>query len=260
MRTFILAAILLGILGLGFVYFNMQEESPLGALINPQQENNMSGQFVAPSDGAAASSTGAYGTNASLGVDTIYFKITSVDYAGGQTMPSAQFEGTSSGLGGLLVTFTPVTGTYQSRLWVATTSGSYFGYMIATSSTLVSTTSATGLTAGSLPQTNTAYVFNSGSEDPNSWLWSYAIADTLVKSGPTFVHTVTYSPSDAAATAGYIAILNATAAGNNATTTLYSPPAAAIAPVTVVLDQIFDTGLYIDFTTTADVNVSVSYK
>jgi hypothetical protein len=106
---------------------------------------------------------------------------------------------------------------------------------------------------------NTAYLFNSGSNMPNTYLKAYVTADTLVKAGPTFVHSITYSPTDAAATAGTITIHDALNA-QTGTSTIYGIPAAAIPPNTIILNQFFDTGLYVDFTTTADVNVNISYK
>lgn len=111
---------------------------------------------------------------------------------------------------------------------------------------------------GTIPTVSEAYLYNT--IIPDAYLWEYATADELIKAGPGFVHTITYSPTDAAASAGTIEILDAITAGGGATTTIYSLPAAAISPVTITLDQYFSTGIYVDFTTTADVNVSISYK
>lgn len=214
-----------------------------------------------PTNGAAATTTAGQ----MVGTSTVYFKITSVDYAGGQTAPSDEFRCNvgayyTGAPDGCNVTFTPTTGAASTRVWVATTSNTYYGYKVGTSTTLIAATSS-GLTAGTLPTSNTAYTNNNGFmgiQDAN--LKSLVTADTLIKTGPGFVHTVTYSPTDAAATAGSIAILDAVAAGNNATSTLYYVPAAALTPVTVTLDQYFSTGIYVDFTTVADVNVSISYR
>lgn len=224
---------------------------------------NMGDPLPNPTNGAVATSSAGI----MAGRTTIYFKLTSLDYAGGQTAPSSELscavdsypttgKGTTTGC---TVTFTPTTGAASQRLWVATTSGTYYGYVAATSSTLVLATS-TGLTAGTIPTSNSAYYYNGGARVQDFNLQSYVTADTLVKSGKGFVHTITFSPTDAAATGGSIAILDATTAGNNATTTLFYVPAAAMVPVTITLDQTFDTGIYVDFTTTADVNVSISYR
>lgn len=250
----ILGAIVI-ISGINYLFPVGQERQ--GAVYDPQQNNR---QLSAPTNGAAATSTGG-----SLAIGTYYFKLTSVDYAGGQTNPSSEFTCvvgvTNSACN---VTFTPTTGALYNYLWIATTTGVYYGYNAsATSTTHVKVT--TGLTAGTLPQRNTAYLFNSGFDDGTSYLQAYVTADSLIKSGPTFVHSITYSPTDAAATAGTIAVLDAvanaaTAGVNAATSTLYGVPAAAIIPNTIILDQVFDTGLYVDFTTTNDINVNISYK
>lgn len=206
-----------------------------------------------PTDGAATSST-----SGTLANDTYYFKITSVDYAGGQTNPSSEFTCVVAGSNNsCTVTLTPTTGAASTRLWVSTVSGTYTGYLTATSSVNVATTSS--LTTATMSQVNTAYYFNSLLEVDNTWLKSYATADTAVKVGAGIVHSVTFSPSDAAATAGTIAILDSTSSGNG-TTTIYYLTAAYHEPQTVILDQVFTNGIYVDFTTTNDVNVSVSYK
>jgi hypothetical protein len=224
-------------------------DNDMGAVYDPVQDAK---HIVAPSNGATATTTGG-----SLTAGTYYFKLTSVDYAGGQTTASSEFTCVRQTTGACVVTFTPTVGAKYNYLWVATSTGVYYGYIsTATSSTMVAT--STGLTAGTLPQKNTAYQFNGGAD--GFYLQAYVTADTLVKSGPTFVHSITYSPSDAAATAGSIAILDAIVAGDNATSTLYGVPGAAISPNTIILNQVFDTGLYVDFTTTADVNVNISYK
>jgi hypothetical protein len=84
-------------------------------------------------------------------------------------------------------------------------------------------------------------------------------ADTQVKAGEGFLHTVTFACADAAPTAGTVIVYDNTAESGDVllsvgfTTTWF-------APCTVVLDVPFATGLYVGFTTTADVNVVVSYR
>ncbi len=89
--------------------------------------------------------------------------------------------------------------------------------------------------------------------------YAYLVADGQVKAGAGFLHTVTISPIDAAATAGTIFIYDSL---TEATPTIfaYTVPAAALVPVTVTLDVSFTTGLYVGFTTTADVSVTCSYR
>lgn len=87
-------------------------------------------------------------------------------------------------------------------------------------------------------------------------------ADVVCKSSAGFVHSVWCYGEDAAATAGRVRVLNATAAGAAETTEVWgSEFAAAIAsPSGQVLDVIMDTGIVIDWTTTADVKCGVSYR
>lgn len=84
-------------------------------------------------------------------------------------------------------------------------------------------------------------------------------ADTAVKSGAGFLHTVTIMPTDAAATAGTIILYDNTAESGTIIGTI-TVTAAWVAPVTLTFDCSFSTGLYVGFTTTADVNVTVSYR
>lgn len=84
-------------------------------------------------------------------------------------------------------------------------------------------------------------------------------ADTLIKTGAGFLHTLTFTCNDAAPTAGSIIVYDNTAESgtqilNHTFTT------TPFVPTTVVLDVSFATGLYVGFTTTNDVNVTVSYR
>jgi len=85
-------------------------------------------------------------------------------------------------------------------------------------------------------------------------------ADQLYKSGPGYVRSITCY-SDATATAGTIALRDNTAAG--AGNILWSFDVLAIAyntPFTVDLQTPFSVGLYLDFTTTADVKCMVRFR
>ena len=85
-------------------------------------------------------------------------------------------------------------------------------------------------------------------------------ADQLYKSGPGYVKGITCY-SDATATAGTIALLDNTAAGSG--NTLWSFDVLAVAyntPFTVDLQTPFSVGLFLDFTTTADVKCLVRYR
>jgi hypothetical protein len=83
-------------------------------------------------------------------------------------------------------------------------------------------------------------------------------ADTQVKGSPGLLHSVTFSCNDAAPTAGSIIIFDAlTETGiqvfNHTFTT------TPFVPFTVVLDYVMTIGIYVGFTTTNDVNVSVAF-
>lgn len=84
-------------------------------------------------------------------------------------------------------------------------------------------------------------------------------ADTLVLEGVGLLHTLTFMCNDAAPTAGSIAVYD----GINASGTLiYSETftATAFRAYSVLLDRKILTGIYVDFTTTADVNCVASYR
>ncbi len=85
-------------------------------------------------------------------------------------------------------------------------------------------------------------------------------ADIAIKNAPGFVKSISCY-SDAAATAGTIALLDNTAAG--AGNVLWSFDVLAVAyntPFQVLIETPFSIGLYADFTTTADVKCMVQYR
>lgn len=84
-------------------------------------------------------------------------------------------------------------------------------------------------------------------------------ADSLVKTGSGFLHSLTFAQSDAAPTAGSIIVYDNTAESG---TILYSETfdTTVFRGYTVILDVTFSTGLYVGFTTTADVACTVSYR
>ena len=91
------------------------------------------------------------------------------------------------------------------------------------------------------------------------YAYSLVAANTAVKSAPGFLHSLTFSCNDAAPTAGTIDVYDNTAA-SGAKIFSWTLPATAFAPCSVIIDAAFATGLYVAFTTTADVNVTVSYR
>lgn len=91
------------------------------------------------------------------------------------------------------------------------------------------------------------------------YTFSRATADAQVKAGAGFLHTLTFACSDAAPTAGSITVYDSlTETG----TVIYSETfdTTAFRGYTVTIDSSFGTGLYIGFTTTADVAVTASYR
>jgi hypothetical protein len=85
-------------------------------------------------------------------------------------------------------------------------------------------------------------------------------SDTLIKAGTGYLHSIVCWGADAAATAGTIDIRDAVAAGAGTVILSFPIAAALLLPQPVLLDVPFTTGLYVDFTTTADVTCVVSYR
>lgn len=92
--------------------------------------------------------------------------------------------------------------------------------------------------------------------------FSYAAvktADAQIKGSAGFLHSITFSCNDAAPTAGSIIVFDSlTETGTQIFNHTFTT--TPFVPFTVFFDCVFSTGLYIGFTTTADVNVSVSYR
>ncbi len=85
------------------------------------------------------------------------------------------------------------------------------------------------------------------------------VADGLVRTGPAILHTVTISQQDAAPTAGTIDVRDGVAAAGGTLLFQWVLTTAVFVPFTVVLDVKCTNGIYVDFTTTGDVNVVCSY-
>ena len=102
-------------------------------------------------------------------------------------------------------------------------------------------------------------VINDVQKVEQRFAYSMVASDTAIKSAPGFLHTVTFACVDATPTAGTITIYDNTAASGTKIFE-HSVAAAAFLPFSIILDVSFAIGLYVDFTTTADVNVTVSYR
>lgn len=126
-----------------------------------------------------------------------------------------------------------------------------FPYYYATTSSI----SGTGATVEFIVATGHVGVENSQTYSTSSVVTS----DTALVSGPAVLHCILVSPNDAAPTAGTIIIYDNTAESG---TVLFNwtLTTAVFVPFQVCLDRPVTNGIYAGFTTTADVNVSVSYR
>lgn len=85
-----------------------------------------------------------------------------------------------------------------------------------------------------------------------------AVADVQVKGSAGTLHSVTISCNDAAPTAGSIIIYDNTAESGTVVFN-HTFTTTPFMPFTIILDYTMATGIYVGFTTTADVNVSCAY-
>jgi hypothetical protein len=84
-------------------------------------------------------------------------------------------------------------------------------------------------------------------------------ADGQVKAGTGVLHSLTFSCNDAAPTAGSVIVYDSlTETGTEIFNHTFTT--TPFAPCSVLLDAAFATGCYVGFTTTADVNVTVTYR
>lgn len=84
-------------------------------------------------------------------------------------------------------------------------------------------------------------------------------SDTALVSGATVLHCILISQNDAAPTAGTIIIYDNTAESGTQVFN-WTLTTTAFIPFQVCLDRPMTNGIYAGFTTTADVNVSVTYR
>jgi hypothetical protein len=85
-------------------------------------------------------------------------------------------------------------------------------------------------------------------------------ADASIINGQGVLHTIIISMNDAAPTAGTITVYDGTAAASGKALFSWTLTTAVFTPFSILLVCPFNDGLYIDFTTTADVNVALTYK
>lgn len=85
-------------------------------------------------------------------------------------------------------------------------------------------------------------------------------SDALIKTGPGFLQCLIFAQNDAAPTAGTISVNDASSAGTGTALFTWVLTTAVFTPFQICPQIPFSTGLYFDFTTTADLNVSASFK
>jgi len=88
---------------------------------------------------------------------------------------------------------------------------------------------------------------------------SVITADTQVKASSGLVYSIEFAPNDAVPTAGTIVVYDNTAESGTEIFR-WAVAATAFTPISIPLNRSFGTGLYVGFTTTADVNVTLSYR
>lgn len=92
-----------------------------------------------------------------------------------------------------------------------------------------------------------------------TYQYKFVQIDTQVTAGVGKLRSVTFTQADAAPTAGSIVVYDSlTATGNKILDVTFTT--GTFLPVTVPLMVAYTTGIYVKFNTTADVNVTVSYK
>jgi len=138
----------------------------------------------APTDADVATSTGG-----SLSAETFYFKITVTDGHGGESLPSSELScttgtemsGTSTACN---LTWTNITGSNETRIWMSTTSPDvYYGYYVATTTgqfSFIST--STPPTSSVIPTTGSAHLVNMSSS--GSWInYGYFSVEEFTQGG-----------------------------------------------------------------------------
>ena len=88
---------------------------------------------------------------------------------------------------------------------------------------------------------------------------SQATADAQVKATAGFLHAVTFMCTDAAPTAGSIIVYDSAAESGTVVCNL-QVSTVFFNPFTLIFDRVMGTGIYVGFTTTADVACQVEYR
>ena len=106
-----------------------------------------------------------------------------------------------------------------------------------------------------------AGMLEAGANSPYAQFSTSAIVtgDTQIKAVPGFLQCIMISQNDAAPTAGTIIVYDNTAESGTAVFN-WTLTTAVFTPFQICPQRPMTTGIYIGFTTTNDVNVSVSYR
>ena len=86
------------------------------------------------------------------------------------------------------------------------------------------------------------------------------IADYQVKASPGFVHAISCEGSDGVATAGTIILYDSLTEAGSIIWQFDTFATAQYTPFTIILDNVATIGLYLGYTTVADVRCNVSYR
>ena len=154
------------------------QETPLGALTGPNiyyemyfwKDINLYKNLVLKEDSdikvemekpiLVSTVTGSIGN---LGAnDTFYVKLTAIDGVSGQTAASNEIStSTTIGAEGFIISWTAIQGAVADggiRVWIGTTTDTYYGYFSATNTTSYLVTATSSLTVASIPTVTTANV------------------------------------------------------------------------------------------------------
>lgn len=197
------------------------------------------------------------------GVTTNTTSATAVVHSGGKT-PMASLTGTGA-LTGTVTFYGDMENTTTAGEWIctlvldATTKGVKYCNQFTKDYSYYHavTTLITGTGATVAAQINVGAI---GIKDIEFKPMVPVVADTLVQTGPGFLQCILISENDAAPTAGTIDILDSLTAAAGTKIFSWNVTTAVFTPLQICPQVPFTVGLYIDFTTTNDVNVSVSRR
>lgn len=121
--------------------------------------------------------------------------------------------------------------------------------------------SVTTVVTGTGATVEAAVAVGHAATNKNKWQDSgIKVADALIKTGYGTLQCIWISQADAAPTAGTISVNDAVSAGTGTPIFTWNLTTAVFTPFQICPQRPFTTGLYFDFTTTGDVNVSGTFE